>query len=37
MGIQTEGHFSAGDFNQDQKYFLDYHRDKIFLQAKIKR
>jgi len=37
MGIQTQGEFFAGSFNQDQKYFLDYHRDKIFLQAKVNR
>ena len=37
MGIKTESQFDTGPFNEDQKYFLDYHRDKIFLQANVKR
>lgn len=37
MGIETQNHFDAGSFNEDQKYFLDYHRDKVFLEAKVNR
>lgn len=37
MGVQTQTEFHTGHFNDEQKYYLDYHRKKVFLQAKVNR
>lgn len=33
MGVMTSTTLNVGSFNQDQKYFLDYHRSEILLQS----
>ncbi len=33
MGVFTEQTVTVGDFNSDQKHFLNYHREEIFLKA----
>jgi putative restriction endonuclease len=33
MGIRAESGLNVGRFNEDQRYFLDYHRDQIFLRS----
>ncbi len=33
MGIRQNGQITVGSFNSDQKYFLKYHRDEIFLKS----
>lgn len=33
MGVPVGGPIGVGGFNSDQKFFLDYHRREIFLQA----
>ena len=33
MGVPTEAPMGAGTFNSDQKHFLDYHRNEIFLKS----
>ena len=33
MGVKTVAPLFVGSFNSDQKYFLRYHREEIFLQA----
>lgn len=33
MGVNTAATLFVGNFNNDQKYFLNYHREEIFLQA----
>jgi len=35
MGIKTDKVINVGAFNQDQKNYLDYHRDSVFLQSRI--
>jgi hypothetical protein len=35
MGVATDSTISVGDFNSDQKYFLNYHRKEIFLQSAV--
>lgn len=33
MGIKTNSPILVGNFNIDQKYFLNYHREEIFLKS----
>lgn len=33
MGVPIESSIGVGDFNSDQKHFLDYHRNEIFLKS----
>lgn len=33
MGIRQNGQITVGSFSSDQKYFLKYHRDEIFLKS----
>lgn len=33
MGVACEGRLFAGRFNSDQRHFMDYHRNEIFLKA----
>ena len=33
MGVKTDRPVHVGAFNSDQQYFLDYHREEIFLQS----
>lgn len=33
MGIPTERHANVGSFSQGQRVFLDYHRERVFLQV----
>ena len=35
MGIPSDHHLQAGSFNTDQRHFLRYHRDEIFLKAAL--
>jgi putative restriction endonuclease len=35
MGVVQDHKIFAGRFNSDQKHFLDYHRDKVFLKSAI--
>lgn len=35
MGVQCDNPIFTGRFNEDQKYFLDYHRKEIFLKSAI--
>ncbi len=37
MGVKTNTKIYVGSFNAEQKVFLDYHRERIFLEAKINR
>lgn len=37
MGVKIETQFDTGSFNEDQKYYLDYHRNKVFLQARVNK
>lgn len=36
MGIETDRRFNVGRFSQGQKQYLDYHRDSVFLQARVR-
>jgi putative restriction endonuclease len=36
MGVQTTGRLKVGSFTDEQKFFLNYHREEIFLQARLK-
>jgi putative restriction endonuclease len=33
MGIQTDASFSVGGFSEGQRRHLDYHRERVFLEA----
>ena len=33
MGVITDQEINVGKFNSDQRYFLNYHREEIFLQS----
>lgn len=35
MGIEIDRVVNVGSFNEDQKQFLDFHRSKVFLQARL--
>lgn len=35
MGVETEQRLNVGRFNDGQKQYLDYHRDNVFLQARL--
>ena len=35
MGVETQRKILVGSFNNDQKCFLDFHRDAVFLQARV--
>jgi putative restriction endonuclease len=37
MGVDSNMATNVGSFNTDQKYFLEYHRDSVFLKAKVSR
>jgi predicted restriction endonuclease len=37
MGIETDKSFNVGSFNGDQKHFLNYHREAVFLEARVAR
>ncbi|MBN1379492.1 MAG: hypothetical protein JXA04_09680 [Gammaproteobacteria bacterium] len=37
MGIVTDKTINVGSFNDDQKHFLNYHREEVFLEAKVNR
>lgn len=36
MGVETNHVMRVGTFNGDQKYYLEYHREQVFLQAQIR-
>lgn len=36
MGVETNRRLNVGSFTDGQKQYLDYHRDRVFLQAQIK-
>jgi hypothetical protein len=35
MGVQSEAPIFTGRFNSDQKYFLNYHREQVFLRSAV--
>lgn len=35
MGVQSEAPIFTGRFNSDQKYFLNYHREQVFLKSAV--
>ena len=35
MGVETDRVINVGSFNQDQKEFLDFHRNSVFLEARL--
>ena len=35
MGIATDRVIRVGGFNSDQLHYLDYHRDRVFLKARL--
>jgi hypothetical protein len=35
MGIETKKVVNVGSFNDDQKNYLNYHRDSVFLQSRV--
>ncbi|MEX0618623.1 MAG: HNH endonuclease [Pseudohongiellaceae bacterium] len=35
MGIITAGSVNVGGFNTDQRFFLNYHREEVFLRARV--
>jgi len=35
MGINPDKIIHVGQFNPDQKAYLDYHKDHVFLQARV--
>lgn len=35
MGIETKKVVNVGLFNQDQKSYLDYHRESVFLRSRV--
>ena len=37
MGVETYTKVYVGSFNEEQKEFLDYHRERIFLEANVSR
>jgi hypothetical protein len=37
MGVETDKPVNVNKFNEEQSYFLDYHRENVFLQARISR
>jgi predicted restriction endonuclease len=37
MGVATDGRIEVGGFTQMQSEFLEYHRDQVFLRARVKR
>lgn len=37
MGIDTDKLVNVGRFNDEQRHFLDYHREEVFLEARIAR
>jgi hypothetical protein len=37
MGVDTNRVMRVGDFTGDQKRYLEYHREQVFLQAQIRR
>lgn len=37
MGIQTDSPVQVGTFNEDQRRFMDYHREYVFLEARIQK
>lgn len=37
MGVDTEHVVRVGVFTDDQKHYLDYHREQVFLQAQVRR
>jgi len=37
MGVATDYVIRVGEFNGEQKGYLDYHREQVFLQAQIRR
>lgn len=37
MGVATNRVVKVGDFTSDQKSYLEYHREQVFLQAQVRR
>jgi putative restriction endonuclease len=37
MGIEVDRAVNVGKFNDEQKYFLGFHREEVFLEARINR
>ncbi|HEX7025714.1 MAG TPA: HNH endonuclease signature motif containing protein [Gammaproteobacteria bacterium] len=37
MGIETDKPVNVGKFNDEQRHFLNYHREQVFLEARISR
>jgi hypothetical protein len=35
IGIDVDHAVNVGSFNDDQKHFLNYHREEVFLEARV--
>jgi hypothetical protein len=37
MGIDIDPAVNVGSFNEDQKHFLNYHREEVCLEARVQK